>query len=101
MAMMDYGAVVKINGKIVNENEFFMDMQKAVGWVDYPKVRYEDCDCLDEDGYADCSECPRRKMKHMSIEEVVAEFKETLGDFLPEDIDYKKQFRLISGTYFG
>lgn len=79
MAMMDYGAVVKINGKIVNENEFFMDMQKAVGWVDYPKVRYEDCDCLDEDGYSDCSECPRRKMKHMSNPEL-GEWDATVGD---------------------
>lgn len=41
------------------------------------------------------------KVAYNSIEEVVAEFKETLGDFLPEDFDYKKQFRLISGTYFG
>lgn len=45
MAMIDYGALVKINGKIVNEDQFFMDMEQAVGWIDYPRIRYEDCDC--------------------------------------------------------
>ena len=31
MAMIDYGAILKKNGKIVNRDEFFMDMETAVG----------------------------------------------------------------------
>jgi hypothetical protein len=63
MAMIDYGAIVKVNGKIVNENQFFMDMQKSVGWVDYPFIRYDDCDCIDGK-WSNCSECPRAKFAH-------------------------------------
>ena len=65
MSMIDYGALVKINGRIVNKGQFFMDMQEAVGWVDYPRIRYEDCNCL-EDGCSNCGECPRAQKKHMS-----------------------------------
>ena len=70
MAMMDYGALLKINGKIMNRNEFFMDMQKAVGWVDYPRVRYTDCNHLDDEGFSYCGECPRAQARHMSDSEL-------------------------------
>ena len=59
MAMIDYGAILKKNGKIQNRDEFFMDMETAVGWTDYPHIKYEDCDCITEDGYSDCQNCPR------------------------------------------
>ena len=59
MAMIDYGAILKKNGKIINRDEFFMDMETAVGWTDYPHIKYEDCDCINEDGYSDCHNCPR------------------------------------------
>ena len=66
MAMIDYGAILKIDGKIQNRDEFFMDMQDAVGWVDYPRIRYEDCDCIDNDGYSNCGDCPRQvKTSHL------------------------------------
>lgn len=64
MAMIDYGAILKKNGKIVNRDEFFMDMETAVGWTDYPHVKYEDCDCLDEDGRSDCWNCPRANREY-------------------------------------
>ena len=32
MAMIDYGCVVKRNGKIINEGAFFMDMEKNLGF---------------------------------------------------------------------
>lgn len=79
MAMIDYGALVKINGKIVNEEQFFMDMEKAVGWIDYPRIRYEDCDCLDDEGCSDCGECPRRQTRHHSDPEL-GEWDSTIGD---------------------
>lgn len=79
MAMIDYGALVKINGKIVNEDQFFMDMEQAVGWIDYPRIRYEDCDCLDDEGCSNCGECPRRQMKHHSDPEL-GEWDSTTGD---------------------
>lgn len=64
MAMIDYGAILKKNGKIVNRDEFFMDMETAVGWTDYPHVKYEDCDCINEDGYSDCENCPRANREY-------------------------------------
>lgn len=70
MAMIDYGAILKKNGKIVNRNEFFMDMEKAVGWTDNPRIRYEDCNCIDEDGYSNCSECPRAHFLNFSDPEL-------------------------------
>lgn len=79
MAMTDYGALVKINGKIVNENQFFMNMERAVGWIDYPRIRYEDCDCFDDKGYSDCGECPRRQTRHHSDPEL-GEWDSTIGD---------------------
>lgn len=79
MAMIDYGALVKINGKIVNENQFFMDMEQSVGWIDYPRIRYGDCNCLDDEGYSDCGECPRRQTRHHSDPEL-GEWDSTIGD---------------------
>lgn len=79
MAMMDYGALVKINGKIVNEDQFFMDMEQTVGWIDYPKIRYEDCDCFDDEGCSYCGECPRRQTRHHSDPEL-GEWDSTIGD---------------------
>lgn len=69
MAMIDYGAVVFKNGRQIN-HDMFMDMQETVGWVDWPKSRYKDCDCLDEDGYANCGNCPKSEKKHMSDPEI-------------------------------
>ena len=69
MAMIDYGAVVFKNGVQIHD-EMFMDMEESVGWVDWPKSRYKDCDCLDEDGYADCGNCPKSEKKHMSDPEL-------------------------------
>lgn len=66
MAMIDYGAILKKNGKIVNRDEFFMDMETAVGWTDYPHVKYEDCDCINEDGYSDCENCPRANREYQA-----------------------------------
>lgn len=69
MAMIDYGAIVKINGVIKNRNQFFMDMLEATGWVDMPRIRYEDCDCV-EDGCSDCHCCPRAQKKHYADEKL-------------------------------
>lgn len=97
MAMIDYGAILKINGKIVNRNEFFMDMQKAVGWVDYPRIRYEDCDCIDEDGCSDCGECPRHKVNHMSDPEL-GEWDHVTGDCRGNEISVDGK---IDRNYFA
>ena len=44
MAMIDYGAVVIKDGKVMNKNLLFWDMLDAVGWVDQRRIRHEDCD---------------------------------------------------------
>ena len=64
MAMIDYGAILKKNGKIVNRDQFFMDMETAVGWTDYPHIKYKDCDYITEDGYSDCQNCPRANREY-------------------------------------
>ena len=97
MAMIDYGALVKINGKIVNEDQFFMDMEQAVGWIDYPRIRYEDCNCLDDEGYSDCGECPRRQTKHYSDPEL-GEWDATIGDCRGNEIRIDGK---IDGNYFA
>ena len=78
MAMIDYGAILKVNGVIKNRNEFFMDMLEATGWVDVPRIRYEDCDCI-EDGCSNCTECPRAQKKHYS-DEKLGEWDSITGD---------------------
>lgn len=40
MAMIDYGAWVFKNGKLMNEDQFFMNMEQAVGWTDEGKHPY-------------------------------------------------------------
>lgn len=52
MAMVDYGAILFKNGVFQNRDQFFMDMQDSVGWVDRPRIKYDDCDCKTEIG--DC-----------------------------------------------
>lgn len=59
MSMIDYGAVVIKNGKIINENQFFQNMLNAVGWEDYPGKRYDFCDFTNEYGHSYCGECPK------------------------------------------
>ena len=36
-----------------------------------------------------------------NMDELVEEFKEKIGEYLPEDFDYRSRIRHISGTYFG
>lgn len=95
MAMIDYGAILKKNGKIVNRDEFFMDMETAVGWTDYQKIRYSDCDCING-GYSDCGNCPRANYIHFSDFE--------LGEwdsFVSDCRSNKLSSNHISGNYFA
>lgn len=78
MAMIDYGAILKVNGVIKNRNQFFMDMFKAVGWVDMQRIRYEDCDCV-EDGCSVCYCCPHAQKKHYT-DEKLGEWDIIIGD---------------------
>lgn len=49
MAMMDYGAILAINNEIVNEGQFFMDMQYEVGFT-IDEIQDEDYGNLIIDG---------------------------------------------------
>lgn len=40
MAMIDYGAIVIHNGKVINKNKFFQDMEEAVGWSDKDRAHH-------------------------------------------------------------
>lgn len=41
------------------------------------------------------------KAAYENMDELVAEFKEKVGEYLPEDFDYRANIRHIVGTYFG
>lgn len=52
--------------------------------------------------YVNVSEHPTLfKAAYSSINELIEEFKEKVGDYLPEDFDYRAHIRHIVGTYFG
>ena len=36
-----------------------------------------------------------------NMDEIVEEFKNEIGEYLPEDFDYRSRIRHICGTYFG
>ena len=93
MAMIDYGAILKKNGKIVNRDEFFMDMETAVGWTDYPHIKYEDCDYLNEDGYSDCWNCPRANC-------IVRKFEEE-KEFVSDCRGVKPDSNHMEGNWFA
>lgn len=97
MAMIDYGAILKKNGKIVNRDEFFMDMKTAVGWTDYPHVKYEDCDCLDEDGHSDCWNCLRANCVIHKFEDGLEEWK----DFISDCRGVKPDSNHMEGNWFA
>ena len=67
MAMIDYGAVVIKDGKVMNKNLLFWDMLDAVGWVDQRRIRHEDCDVFTDPNplhaRSNCEECNRAKLK--------------------------------------
>ena len=41
------------------------------------------------------------KAAYENMDELIAEFKSKVGDYLPEDFDYRANIRHIVGTYFG
>ena len=41
------------------------------------------------------------KKSYDNMEEIIDEFKSRLGEYLPEDFDYRSRIRHISGTYYG
>lgn len=41
------------------------------------------------------------KAAYENMDALIAEFKEKLGEYLPEDFDYRSNIRHIVGTYFG
>lgn len=51
--------------------------------------------------------CPTQKISTLfkaayeNMDEMIAEFKQKIGEYLPEDFDYRKYIRNISGTYYG
>lgn len=38
---------------------------------------------------------------YRDMDDLIKEFKSKVGEYLPEDFDYRKYVRNISGTYFG
>ena len=38
---------------------------------------------------------------YKNIDDMIADFKERVGEYMPEDFDYRANLRYIVGTYFG
>ena len=57
MSMIDYGAIVIKNGVWQKQDDWYMDMQEAVGWVYPSRIKYPDCKCVDDRGFSDCCKC--------------------------------------------
>lgn len=41
------------------------------------------------------------KAAYTDMDELISEFKERIGEYLPEDFDYRNYVRHIAGSYFG
>lgn len=41
------------------------------------------------------------KKTYENIDEIIDEFKGKVGEYLPDEFDYRSKIRYISGTYFG
>lgn len=41
------------------------------------------------------------KKAYENIDEIIDEFKGKVGEYLPDEFDYRSKIRYISGTYFG
>lgn len=48
-----------------------------------------------------CSYSTLFKPAYENMDELIAEFKSKLGEYLPEDFDYRSNIRHIVGTYWG
>jgi hypothetical protein len=63
-----------------------------------------DCESYSNDviAYVQVSKYPTLfKAAYNNMDEIVDEFKIKLGEYLPEDFDYRKHIRHICGTYYG
>lgn len=103
MAMIDYGALVFKNGKLINQNEFFMDMEKSVGWVDIPYIKTPNCDCFrtfNDETYSDCDNCPKAKfeMKTLEYDRKTETYRHTLSDCMGNSLNYPNK---LNGNYFA
>ena len=64
----------------------------------YDSLSYH-CDCIHY--------LPVKKMNTLfkaaynNVDEIIDEFKNKLGEYLPEDFDYRNNIRHISGCYYG
>lgn len=102
MAMIDYGAVVIKNGKVINKNIFFMNMLEAVGWTDKRRIRHEDCDVFtDPDpmiAESNCEFCNRAKFKTVTSK-VDGECRVPIEDCHGEPLPDKTRY--IDHNYFA
>lgn len=105
MAMIDYGAVVIKNGKVVNKNMFFMNMLEAVGWVDQRRIRHEDCDVFTDPSpliaQSNCDYCNRARFKIIQGNEKMT-IVDCHGEPLPDKAPHidKNYFAYVGDQHF-
>ena len=75
---------------------FFVDDKGSVYWGESENFYYEQIWFVELKKMPTLFAAPYKNMC-----EIVDELKDKLGDYLPDDFDYKSRIRLISGTYYG
>lgn len=98
MAMIDYGAVVIKNGRVVNENQFFQNMKEAVGWEDHPGLRYPHCDHADDEGHSQCWDCPRA-FTEFHHHEILGDWENKYADC--NGVHFDSFMHTIRGNYYA
>ena len=77
---------------------------EALGITDSGEIDCSVCDCYSGDVilYVGVSSFPTLfRAPYANIEELIEEFKDKAGEYLPEDFDYRGNIRHICGTYYG
>lgn len=103
MAMVDYGVVAIKNGKVINAGIFFMNMLTAVGWVDYKRIRHDDCNCFDDPdpllARSNCYYCNRAQREKEHIDGEAETVTRLIADCHGEPIEPASEH--IDGNYFA
>ena len=101
-----------------DEWDFLFDLYER-GYVEYMSEFTGEATAIQDTGepmwgvphqvyrYDACWYAPARKQSRMfgaayeTMDEVIAEFRDRIGEYLPDDFDYRKNLCLVCGTYFG
>lgn len=98
---------------------YYLNKMYEQGYIEYMSEFTGESICIGDNGetlwglthavysYDSCYYVPAWKHSRMfgssyeNMDELIAEFRDRLGEYLPDDFDYRKNLCLVCGTYFG